>query len=103
MPAIVPKSLEQMRREHAALIAELVDSWFQQQCRNPWESLYLIGRRGRDSHDCEVWAALRIGPDPGEGETLVRSDRLSPSWSKDSARGALADWLRREPVFTFAD
>lgn len=104
MPAIVPKSLEQCRRDHYQLLDDLARDAWRTYCGIPFALLYLCGRKGRDSHDCLIWSKLWVATETTEeGTHYVRPEPLSRAMTVDQLRATLADWLRNEPCYTYAD
>ncbi len=107
MPAIVGKTLKQMRGEFQAecgRLAEMADTLYRKDITTP---LYLIGSRkcGLDTHaeHRAVWYRLSVAGEFVEGWEGVTGERIprNRTWAH------LAEWfyehLSREPLWIFAD
>lgn len=112
MPAIVVKSYKQCQAEFAAEIKRLAELAFRRMCRNNHEALYLVGtkRKGMDTLQpwAEIWERLSIASaDEHDARKpdlmLVRSERLPMSVTLEHLGEIIRDWLKREPLWIFAD
>jgi hypothetical protein len=109
MPAIVPKSYEQGRKEYEQLLSDLAAQWFEIACRNPYVRLYLWGERGQCSHGTSIWARVWVG---GEDDNVgadagnvfpVRPNALEVGWTEERMRENFRAILGREPLYVFAN
>jgi hypothetical protein len=103
MPAIVPKSFAQMQADYHALLDHLAREWWKKQCADNYAVLYLIGRKGRDTHNCAIWERVRVGTAPHEGEELIASRPIFRGGTIDRARHEIREVLGREPLYVFTD
>lgn len=108
MPVIVPKTLKQCQEAHAALLTQLVDQWWDcavKTCAGGFGRPYLVGTRGKDSHNCAIWASVRVAnwEHTTGDEVCIRSEQLPVNATRERMYAILDEWLAREPIFTFAD
>ena len=107
MPAIVPKSLKQCREAHDALITVLVEEWWACALKvsngGGWGGPYLVGRKGRDSHNCGIWVSLRVVNEPADDEFYLRPEPLPLNATRERVDSIIREWLAHEPCYTYAD
>lgn len=103
MPAIVPKSYQQMQTDFYALCRTLAVSADAQYRRCLEQPLYLVGKRGLDSHWCQMWAELAVMPEEPEDWQVVHAQPLSRAITVDHQADYIRRLLRNEPLYVFAD
>lgn len=106
---IVKKSLAEMRANFYAECRRLAEKCWAEYMRNPYQRLYLVGKKtaGLDTLDprSEIWAEFSIeGEDHREqGWLCVRPETLSRASTAEVLTSTIMEWLRREPLWIFAD
>jgi len=78
-------------------IAELLVSyWFKEQCRDTTKAFYLYCRKARQGESIAVPIITENAPN--EDFFLGMNERISPAWTKETAKTKILEAMRKAPI-----